>query len=247
MDLQLTNRVALVTGSSRGIGYAIAKTLRAEGCRVFANSRQSADLERLEGFEYVVGDVSDSAQSKKIMSEVIERAGGLDILVCNVGSGRSVPPGQETPEEWDRMLKQNFLASTNMAWAAQEALVQSKGNLVFISSICGSELFGPSLTYSASKSALNSFMKGLSKALGPKGVRVNGVAPGNIIFEGSVWDRKMKDSPKEIQALLDRDVPLARLGSPDEIASVVAFLASPRSSFMTGSLVTVDGGQTKAL
>jgi 3-oxoacyl-[acyl-carrier protein] reductase len=251
MQLDLTEKVALVTGSSKGIGLAIAQTLHAEGCRVALNARNAADLSaataQLAGSIGVAGDVTQPAEAQHIVSEVLRTFGRLDILVCNVGSGRSVPPGNETADEWQRVFALNLWSTTNSVEAARDALVASKGVIVCISSICGLEVIpGAPVTYSAAKAALHAYVRGIARPLGNLGVRINAVAPGNIIFDGSVWSRKLAEDAQAVQAMLAKDIALGSLGTPADVASLVAYLASPRSGFASGSVWTLDGGQVHA-
>lgn len=248
MQLNLSEKVALVTGSSKGIGFEIAQALGAEGCRVALNSRHEKELiaasAQLEGAMAVVGDVSKPTEAQRIVDEVLTAFGRLDVLVCNVGGGRSVPPGSETADEWQRVFASNLWSTTNTVEAAQHALVSSKGVIVCISSICGHEVIpGAPVTYSAAKAALHAYVRGIARPFGKQGVRINAIAPGNILFDGSVWSRKLEEDPGGVQAMLERDVALSSLGTPTDIASLVTYLASPRSGFASGSVWTLDGGQ----
>ena len=250
MDLNLTGKTALVTGSSRGIGFAIAGALHHEGCHVALNGRQpeilSQACSQLPGSLPIAGDASVFAQAKQIVERAIATMGNLDILVCNVGSGKSVPPGSETPEEWQRVFALNLWSTTNMVEASSSALVQTKGSIVCISSICGLEVIpGAPVTYSAAKAALNAYVRGISRPLGSQGVRINAIAPGNILFNGSVWSRKVQEDKETVDAMLKRDVSLTRLGTPEEVAHLACYLASPVSSFITGVVYTLDGGQVR--
>lgn len=248
MQLDLSDKVALVTGSSRGIGWAISQTLHAEGCRIALNGRNEADLTvataQLAGSIAVVGDVTQPAEARQIVAKVLSTFDRLDILVCNVGSGRSVAPGNETADEWQRVFALNLWSTINSVEAARDALAVSKGVIVCISSICGLEVIpGAPVTYSAAKAALHAYVRGIARPLGQQGVRINAVAPGNILFDGSVWSRKLAEDPSAVQALLAKDVALGSLGTPDDVASLVAYMASPRCSFASGSVWTLDGGQ----
>ena len=248
MKLDLSGKVALVTGSSKGIGWAIAQTLHAEGCRVALNGRNekvlTAATTQLDGSFGVVGDVTVPVEAQRIVAEVLRTFGRLDILVCNVGSGRSVPPGNETADEWQRIFALNLWSTTNSVEAARDALVASKGVIVCISSICGLEVIpGAPVTYSAAKAALHAYVRGIARPLGKQGVRINAVAPGNILFDGSVWSRKLSEDTSAVQAMLSKEVALGSLGTPADVASLVAYLASTRSGFVTGSVWTLDGGQ----
>ena len=248
MNYDLKNKSALVTGSSRGIGRAIAEVLHAEGCRVALNGRSAEDLSataaELQGAVAVTGDVTRPEEARRIVNEARAALGGLDILICNVGSGRSVPPGDETHDEWQRVFALNLWSATNSVDAAREALAASQGAIVCVSSICGLEVVpGAPVTYSAAKAALNAYVRGMARPLGKQSIRINAVAPGNILFEGSVWSQKMKENADVVQEMLDRDVALGRLGTPKDVADLVTYLASPRANFATGAVWTLDGGQ----
>jgi 3-oxoacyl-[acyl-carrier protein] reductase len=248
MELELSGKTALVTGSSRGIGRAIADILCAEGCRVAVNGRNAEELNacarEIRADLAIIGDVSDAVEARRVVDDAVFALGGLDILVCNVGSGRSVSPGDETYDEWQRVFALNLWSTTNSVEAAREALAASRGVIVCVSSICGLEVVpGAPVTYSAAKAALHAYVRGISRTLGTMGVRINAVAPGNILFDGSVWSRKMNEDPSAVKNMLQRDVALARLGTPRDVAELTAYLASSRASFATGGVWTLDGGQ----
>jgi 3-oxoacyl-[acyl-carrier protein] reductase len=251
MQLDLSGKTALVTGSSKGIGWAIAQALHAEGCHVALNGRNEEDLTaataRLAGTIGVLGDVTQPAEANRVVAEAVGKLGQLDILVCNVGSGRSVPPGNETADEWQRVFALNLWSTTNSVEAACDDLAASRGVIVCISSICGLEVIpGAPVTYSAAKAALHAYVRGIARPLGKQGVRINAIAPGNILFDGSVWSRKLAEDTPAVQAMLSKDVALGSLGTPADVASLVAYLASPRSGFATGGVWTLDGGQVHA-
>lgn len=248
MNLELTGKVALITGSSRGIGRGIAQVLHDEGCQVILNGRDpdalSSSAQPLGGY-YVMGDVCIPEQAREVVDVARKFRGKIDIVVANVGSGASVPPGTESSEEWSRMLNINLESAVNTISAAREALAESKGAALCVSSICGLSTLGAPIAYSAAKAALNSYVRGISAVLAQDGVRIVGLAPGNVLFPGSTWERKFKADEGSVQRMLDANVPMRRLGRVQEIADVAAFLCSPRASFMTGTMVTVDGGQIR--
>ena len=249
MQLDLENKTALITGSSRGIGRSIARSLHREGCNVMLNARGESALRQLAGelgerAAYSACDVTDPQACAALVAETRRAWGGIDILVCNVGSGASVPPGSETQAEWERMFAINLTSSTNMVDAARPSLIEKHGAIVCISSICGvAAVTGAPIAYSAAKAALNTYVRGMARPLGAKGVRINAIAPGNILFEGSVWERKLAQDAAAVNAMLVRDVALGRLGRVEEIADFVTFLASSRAGFATGNIYIVDGGQ----
>lgn len=248
MVLDLSGKRALVTGSSRGIGLAIAETLCAEGCRLAVNARNAEGLQscasEIGAAVAIVGDMTDAVEASRVVDEAVLALGGLDILICNVGSGRSVPPGDETYEEWQRVFALNLWSTTNTVKAASEALAASRGVIVCVSSICGLEVVPSApVTYSAAKAALNAYVRGIARPLGKQGIRINAVAPGNILFDDSVWSRKLAEDAGALQTMLERNVALARLGTPGDVAELVVYLASARAGFATGSVWTLDGGQ----
>jgi 3-oxoacyl-[acyl-carrier protein] reductase len=251
MQLGIAGNVALVSGSSRGIGRAVANVLHAEGCRLTLNARHSGDLdaavEDLPGAVGVTGDVTRPQDAQRIVDAAVEKFGRLDIVVCNVGDGRSVAPGRESFDEWQRIFAINLWSATNLVEAAQEQLIASKGVIVCLSSICGSEVVpGAPVTYSAAKAALNAYVRGVARPLGMHGVRINAVAPGNVLFENSVWARKLADDPGGVASMLEREVALGMLGTPADVANVVGWLVSPLAKFVTGTVIVVDGGQGRS-
>lgn len=251
MQLDLAGKTVLVTGSSRGVGRAIAECLLAEGCRVALNGRNVDDLkataQALNCAVAIAGDVSQPEGAACVVQEAVVALGKLDILVCNVGSGRSVPTGSEDYAEWQRVFGVNFWSTTNTVEAARSALAESHGVIVCISSICGLEVIpGAPLTYSVAKAALHTYVKGLARPLGAQSIRINAIALGNMLFKGSVWEKKMDTNATEAQQMLEREVSLARLGTPEEAANLVAYLASSRAAFATGGVWRLDGGQARA-
>jgi NAD(P)-dependent dehydrogenase (short-subunit alcohol dehydrogenase family) len=249
MQLDLTGKAVVVIGSSRGIGRAIAKAFLDEGCRVALNGRDETALGKSAGAlgatAVAPGDASTPDGAAAIVARANAELGGIDVLVCNAGGGRSVAPGSESAAEWRRVFDQNLWSATNVIEAARPALSRAGGAVVCVSSICGSEVVaGAPVTYSAAKAALNAYVRGIARPLGRDGVRINAVAPGNIVFDGSTWARRRAEDPAAVQRMLEHDVALNRLGTPEDVANLVLFLASPRAAFATGAVWILDGGQT---
>jgi len=252
MNLNLKNKRALVTGSSHGIGLEIARCLTREGCLVAINGRSKQKLfgvSKLISRSFPIqGDVTNHKIAKKIVNKAVKNLGGIDILICNVGSGKSEKAGRESYSEWDRIFKKNFWSVVNIVRESQKFLIKSKGNIVCISSICGLEVIpGAPVTYSAAKSALNTYIKCMSHFFGKYGVRVNGIAPGNILFKNSIWEKKLKKQKNKTIKFLNENVPLKKFGSTHDVGDLVTYLVSEKSKFITGSIFTIDGGQTRKI
>tara|TARA_B100000579_G_C22823318_1_gene851755 strand:+ start:862 stop:1620 length:759 start_codon:yes stop_codon:yes gene_type:complete len=252
MDYKLKEKKVFISGSSKGIGLSIALKFMNEGANVIINSRNSDDLIELtnkyKSLDYIEGDVSKTDDAVKIASFISQKFNQLDVLICNVGSGKSVPQGEENYEEWQKTFSKNFFSTTNIVEATKHLLEKSKGCIVCISSICALEhIPNAPVTYSVAKNAINSYVKFQSFPLSKKGIRINSVAPGNINFPGSTWEKKINENPLEVKKMIKENVPMQRLGSTDDIANLVLFLSSDLSNFTTGSIFTSDGGQTRSL
>ena len=251
MDLQLKGKNALVTGSSTGIGYAIASHLFEEGCNVTLNGRNQNSLETSispfdERMNYCVADVTNQSDCERLIKNTVDHWGSIDLLVCNVGSGNSIKPGDENLEEWKKSFFNNFFSTTNVIEAMIKNGSNSPTSIVCISSIAGVEFTGAPVTYSVAKSAINSYVKNISKHFAKSGIRINSVAPGNILFENSVWNKKLSENLKDVENMLKKEVAMERFGTTEEISNLVVFLCSEKSSFITGSTFIADGGQTKS-
>ena len=251
MELELKNKVALITGSSKGIGKAIANSLKEEDCKIILNGRTNSTLKKTaksmgENIDYFVADVTNKKSCIKLHDHILKKYGKLDILVCNVGDGISISLGNETEKDWEKMLGINLISTTNIIQTFKKLLTKSNGTITCISSIAGIETIDAPVAYATAKSALNTYVKQMSRPLAKEKIRINAVVPGNIMFENSVWDKKLKKNPKKVKNFIKNHVPLKRFGKPEEIGNIVSFLSSNKSSFITGSIFIVDGGQTRS-
>jgi 3-oxoacyl-[acyl-carrier protein] reductase len=258
MDLNLADRVAFVAGSSRGIGKAVAEAFLAEGCRTVITGRDAAALDqaRVElgagrGSDRLLaleGDLSSAEVIRDLLGLVRERWGRIDILVANIGNGRGTPGWRTAPDDWTRLFEINLWATQRLVAEILPGMIEAKsGSITLISSITGLESTPAPLPYSAAKAALINYGKNLARQTGQHQVRVNCVAPGNVLFPGGSWERHLAQRHDEVMDMIRAEVPLQRFGRPDAIADLVVFLSSDRASFITGSCLVADGGQTRSL
>ena len=247
VSIDLSGKVALVTGGSRGIGRAAAESLARAGARVAVNyskdrgaadetvaAIQSADREAVA----LAADLSDPARARALVADVVARWRRLDIVVNNAGIWEEDIAGEESLDVWDRTLAVNVRGAYLVTDAAIPHLVREKGSIVFVSSTAGQRGESKHSAYAASKGALISYTKSLAAELGPKGVRVNCVAPGWVRTDMTA---ATLDDPSS-RAEIERTIPLGRVGEPAEIAGAILFLVSDLARFVQGEIFNVNGG-----
>ena len=259
MDLGLRGKAAIVTGASRGLGRSIALELAREGCRVCLCARTKEALEaaatevRALGSQAVpvVADVTTEAGAQAVVDAALAAFGGIDVLVNNVGGSTGTSFLETGVEEWQRAIDLNLTPTVRMSrLVVPQMRARGRGAIVNVASIYGREWGGAYVrrpTYIAAKAAAIAMSKALALELAPHGIRVNSVAPGSIIFPGGGWERRQREDPEGIAAFIKADMPLGRFGRAEEIARVVAFLASDAASLVVGACLNVDGGQSRSL
>jgi 3-oxoacyl-[acyl-carrier protein] reductase len=256
MDLQLTGKVAAITGSSRGLGYASAKALVADGCHVAISARGAERLEEA-GRELrdhagqnarvttMAGDLSTAEGTQQFIAAVIKDHGGLDILINNMALARGADLDATTDADWQEAFDQTLYPTLRASRAALPHLrARGGGAILIVSSIFGREA-GGRMTYNAVKAAQISLTKSLAQQLAKDNIRVVGVAPGSILFPGGSWHKRQQADPAGIAEFVKRELPFGRFGTAEEVGDVVAFLASPRAGWISGTTVVVDGSQSR--
>jgi 3-oxoacyl-[acyl-carrier protein] reductase len=249
MDLGLTGKVALVTAASRGIGFGIAQALAAEGARVAVVARTEADVkkaaESIAGFG-VAADLLTDEGCRTAVAEAERALGPIEILVNNLGT-RAGSSWQDTgPDEFQSAFAGNAGVSVRMSQLVLPGMLERGwGRIVVIASIWGREAGGPP-AYNAAKAAEISFATSLGREVAAKGVTVNCVAPGSILWEGGGWHRRVQQDPAGMAEFVRREMPTGRFGTVPEVASIVAFLCSAQASLVNGACIAVDGGQSRS-
>src|SRR5687768_13430611 len=261
MDLQLQGKAAIVTGSSRGLGLASAKALAAEGCHVCLCARGAEALDQAAAVLgsdprtgtgvrpqviTVAADLSTAGGTEKVVKATLDAFGAIDILVNNVGTAKGSDIVNTADAEWQEAFDHTLYPAIRMSrLVVPHMRKQGGGSIVMIASIWGRES-GGRMAYNAVKAAEISLAKSMAQQLTKDGIRVNSVAPGSILFPGGSWDKRQQADPDGIAAFIRTELPFGRFGRPEEVGAAVAFLASSRASWISGSSLPVDGCQSRS-
>jgi 3-oxoacyl-[acyl-carrier protein] reductase len=256
MKLGLTGKVAIVTGGSRGLGLAAAQALVAEGANVVICARgeealqsAAADLRKnavsKARVAAVAADVSTEDGARTVVEAAVSEFGRIDVLVNNVGLGKGADIESTTDADWQEAFDQTLFPAIRMTrLAVPHIRKQGSGAIVIVSSIFGRES-GGRMTYNAVKAAEISLAKSLAQQLAKDQIRVVSVAPGSILFEGGSWWKRQQADPEGIAQFVKQELPFGRFGKPEEIGATIAFLASSKASWISGTTVVVDGCQSR--
>lgn len=256
MDLGITNRVALVTGGSRGLGKHAALALAREGARVAICARGADTLEQAAAEIKQTGatvlpvpaDITDPADARRLVETVTAELGPVDILANNAGGSRGSTLLNTSDEDLREAFELNLFGGLELIRLVAPGMRERQwGRIINVASIWGRE-HGGTFAYMSAKSAVISATKHLALEFAADNVLVNSIAPGSILFEGGGWDRFVKNSSEEqVAAFIQHNLPMGKFGWPEAVGDLVAFLASERASLITGACINIDGGQTKSL
>jgi 3-oxoacyl-[acyl-carrier protein] reductase len=249
VDLGIAGKVALVTAGTRGIGLGIANALAAEGVRVAVAARTEVDVKRTAaalGGLGIVADLLTEAGCRRAVSETEQSLGSLDILINNLGVRAGSSWNDTGPAEFEAAFAGNATVSVRMTQLALPGMLKRGwGRVVVVASLWGREA-GGAPAYNAAKAAEISFVTSMAREVAAKGVTVNAIAPGSILWEGGGWHRRQQADPEAIAEFVQREMPLGRFGTVEEVATMVTFLCSQQASLVTGACIAVDGGQSRS-
>jgi 3-oxoacyl-[acyl-carrier protein] reductase len=249
VDYGIAGKVALVTAATRGIGLGIAEALAREGARVAVVARTEADVARVAksiGGAGIAADVLNEADCERAVSETEQALGPIDILINNFGARAGSSWDDTGPGELESAFRGNVVVSARMTKLVLPGMIERGwGRIVVITSVFGREA-GGAPAYNVAKAGEISLVKSLAREVASKGVTVNGVAPGSVLWEGGGWHRRRQADPEGIADFVRQEMPAGRFGTVEEVASVVAFVCSRQASLLNGANIAVDGAQGRS-
>lgn len=234
-------KVALVTGSTRGIGQAVAERLVADGFRVITNARSTP--KKVIGEEHIEADITKSDDLIRLISRIKEKFGNIDVLVCNVGSGKQIHE-VDLENRWRHFLSINLFSAVFLIEGLIRESLLKNSKIIGVSSIAGTKSTSAPIEYAAAKAAFDSYFRNMAFSYSGSGMNFNLLSLGNVLFPGSTWEEKITSNRDSVNSYIADKVPANRFATLGEIADVASFLASTRCDYMTGSTITVDGGQS---
>lgn len=257
MQLGLEGKRVFISGSVQGIGLAVANAFLAEGSVVLLNGRNREHLREAVGSLRTLhgervrdycGDMCSDSDIAGLTSYIEREMGGLDIFIANLGNGKPESKNPLSPCEWQRFYEINVMSAVKLLDKLHCFLREGNSPAtVLISSVVSREASQAPAGYAAAKASVRTLSKYLSRMWAPDGIRVNCVLPGNVYFEGGRWEELLNQNRENVEGYIETAVPMKRFGKPEEIADAVLFLSSDRASFMTGTEIVVDGGQSNAI
>lgn len=240
-------KTVFISASSSGIGYYLAQKYKLLNYNIIINGTNKLKLKKASSnlsSDYFLGDLTNKKKINLLIKKIKKKHGYIDLLICNLGNSEF----SKNNKDFKNAFKYNFFSTTSLIENAKIILKKSKSKIICISSICGCEsIEGAPIGYSIAKSALNFYIKLISKDLAKNQITINGIAPGNIFFKGSVWDTKLKKNPIKVKKYIKKNVPINKFGTIDDIFEVCKMLSENNSKFITGSLFKLDGAQTNSL
>ena len=244
--MKTKKKTIFISASSSGIGFHLAKKYKQLGYQLIINGKNKIKLKNAAfklNCDYFLGDLTNEKKISELVKIIKKKYKFIDILICNLGNSNF----KKNNKDFKNAFKYNFYPTIHLVENSKSILKKNKSKIICISSICGLEnIQGAPIGYSIAKSALNFYIKLISDELAKSKITINGIVPGNILFEGSTWDLKMKKNPKQTKIYINKNVPVNTFGTVDDIFQICKMLSENNSSFITGSLFKLDGGQTKS-
>lgn len=250
MDLQLKGKHILITGGSKGIGRAIAGVLISEGANVSIAARGRDALEQTKeefggSISIFQADLLKAGERERLIDSFMKQHGAIDVLINNAGGSNGGKAAETDMDLFYEAMELNYFSAVHLSKLAVEHMkAKQSGAIINITSVFGRES-GGKVTYNNAKAALISFTKSLADEVIQDGIRVNSVAPGSILHESGNWKKRLEENPEKINQFVQTEIPAGRFGTAEEVANVVAFLASEKASWMIGTSINVDGGQSR--